>query len=550
MDSYAAKIKEVLLRENYVTPDDINKAEDYIREHQGSSIVDYLFSSGLINKDLLGQAVAEAFRVPYANLDFHKPSQEQVLRIPWETAQKYRVVLYNDDDVYRVMVATDNPKNQELLAELKRIFIEKKIVVAFGFPKDVEASFVHYRDPLVNRLGQLFQNVTSFAPDVVDEILRDALIERVSDIHFEPGEDQVIVRFRIDGVLHQVGSFAKTLYENILNRIKIQSHLRIDIHNNPQDGAMRVVKDGKSIDLRVSVVPTLDGEKIAIRILSEYLQDLNINGLGISNTNQKILFETAKKPFGMIIVTGPTGSGKTTTLYTLIKAVNQPGINITTIEDPVEYKIAGVNQIQVNEQTNLTFASGLKSIIRQDPNIILVGEIRDVETAEIAVNAALTGHLLFSTFHANDASTAIPRLLDMGVEPFLIASTLELIIGQRLVRKICNSCKFSQSYKREYVISILPKLTSFFSEDDVTFYRGKGCKVCGGTGYRGRTGIFELIKISAELKELLLSKPSAGNIWQAAKAAGSVSMFEDGLVKVKGGVTTLEELLRVVAVST
>lgn len=443
------------------------------------------------------------------------------------------------------MVATDNPKNPELLAELKKVFIDKKIVIAFGFPKDIEASFVHYRDPLVTRLGRLFQSPTSFAPDVVDEILKDALIERASDIHFEPQENQVIVRFRIDGVLHQVGSFLKPLYGNILNRIKIQSHLRIDEHNNPQDGAMRIVRDGKNIDLRISVVPTLDGEKIAIRILSEYLQELDITNLGLSNVNQKILFETAKKPFGMIIVTGPTGSGKTTTLYALIKAVNQPGINITTIEDPVEYKITGVNQIQVNEQTNLTFASGLKSIIRQDPNIILVGEIRDFETAEIAVNAALTGHLLFSTFHANDASTAIPRLLDMGVEPFLMASTLELIVAQRLVRKICNSCKFSQSYRNEYVISVLPKLAPYLSEESVTLYRGKGCKTCAGTGYRGRVGVFELIKISAPLKELMLSKPSADNIWQTVKAEGSVSMFEDGLVKVKNGVTSLEELLRV-----
>lgn len=544
MDSENAKIKEILLRENYVTQDDIEKAEDYVKKNKGS-IVDYLFSSDLINKDLLGQAVAEAFQVPFANLDFHRPSQEQVLRIPQEIAQKYRVVLYNDDDVYRVMVATDNPKNPDLLADLKKIFMDKKIATAYGFPKDIEASFVHYRDPLITRLSRLFQSPNSFAPDVVNEILKEAYVERASDIHFEPQEDQVIIRFRIDGILHQVGSFLKPVYGNILNRIKIQSNLRIDEHTNPQDGAMRVIRDGKKIDLRISIVPTLDGEKIVIRILSEYLQALDINSLGLTKQNQKILFEIARKPFGMIIVIGPTGSGKTTTLYTLIKAVNRPGINITTIEDPVEYKISGVNQIQVNEQTNLTFASGLKSIIRQDPNIILVGEIRDFETAEIAVNAALTGHLLFSTFHANDASTAIPRLLEMGVEPFLISSTLELIVGQRLVRKICSNCKFSQTYKGEYVKSVLPKLVAFFPEESVTLYRGKGCQACGGTGYKGRIGIFEFIKISAKLKELMLERPTAETIWQAAKAEGSISMFEDGMDKVKSGITTLEELLRV-----
>lgn len=536
-------IKEILLHQSYVTPDDIVKAEEYAKTHN-ASFVDYLFAKGLIDKNLLGQAVAESFNVPFFNLIINQPSPEQVLKIPKDVALQYCVVLAKEEQT-SVTIATANPGQENLKATLQKLFPGKMATLAYSFPGDIESLFTSYRQPLVARLSQALKDTPGFAPKILEELFEESLIDKVSDIHFEPREDCVTIRFRVDGVLQTHGNIPKPLYENILNRIKVQSRLRIDEHHEPQDGAMRLTLGGKLIDLRISIVPVADGEKIAIRVLSAYLHELSLTNLGLSASSQKLILMAARMPFGMIIVTGPTGSGKTTTLYALIRLLNRPEINITTIEDPIEYKINGVNQIQVNEATEITFVKGLRSIIRQDPNIILVGEIRDLETAEIAVNAALTGHLLFTTFHANDAATAIPRLLDMGVEPFLMASTLELIIAQRLVRTICLSCKFSQSYPRDYIHSILPNLKDHFIDDSITIYKGKGCNVCKGTGYKGRTAIFEFIQISRSMKELIMQKPSVDQIWQLARTGGSKTLFEDGMEKVKIGLTTLEEVLRV-----
>lgn len=538
------KIKEILLREAYVSAEDIKKAEEYAKTNN-TSIISYLFASNLINNTLLGQAVAEAFGVPFSDLSMNPPTEAQVLRIPEEWAKKFWIVLIKDD-LHTLTIATANPQQMGLLEALKKLFPYKQINITYAFPKDIESTFIHYRQTLVSRLAHILQSPTSFAPGIIEEIVKEATLNKASDIHFEPQENISLIRFRIDGVLHTVGNIPKPLYENILNRIKVLAHLRIDEHQNPQDGAIRFSKNGLDVDLRISIVPTLDGEKTAIRLLSAYLaRGLTLNDLGLSQTNQKLLYESAKKPFGMILVTGPTGSGKTTTLYALIKILNRPEINITTIEDPVEYKIAGVNQIQVNPQTNLTFAKGLKSIIRQDPNIILVGEIRDLETADIAVNASLTGHILLSTFHANDAATAIPRLLDIGVEPFLLSSTLDLIIAQRLVRKICLACKLSHSVTFDTLNSFLPNITGYFQEEPVTLYQGKGCDSCLMTGYKGRTAIFEFLKITPKIADLILKNPTTSQIWQLARQEGCQTLFEDGIDKVKTGITTLTELKRV-----
>lgn len=543
MDTSDQIVKEILLHQSYVTPDDITKAEKNAKEHN-ISVVDYLYTTGLINRELLGQAVAEAFKVSFFNLTANPPPQEQILKIPKEVALQYYIVLA-DEQPTTVTIATANPGQEQLKEELQKLFPGKIVTLAYSFPKDIESLFASYRQPLVTRLSQALKDTPGFAPKILEELFEEAAIDKVSDIHFEPREDSIIIRFRIDGVLQTHGNIPKSLYENILNRIKVQSRLRIDEHKEPQDGAMRMTIQGKIVDLRISIVPVADGEKTAIRVLSTYLHELNLESLGLSAKNQQLTLMAARKPFGMIIVTGPTGSGKTTTLYALVRLLNQPEVNITTIEDPIEYKIIGINQIQVNSTTNLTFAKGLRSIIRQDPNIILVGEIRDGETAEIAVNAALTGHLLLTTFHANDAATAIPRLLDMGVETFLMASTLELIIAQRLVRKICPSCRFSQSYPRDYIHNYFPNLKNHFIDESTTFYKGKGCKACHGTGYKGRSAIFEFISISKAMRDLILQKPSVDQIWQIAKSEGSKDLFEDGIEKVKAGVTTLEEVLRV-----
>jgi type II secretory ATPase GspE/PulE/Tfp pilus assembly ATPase PilB-like protein len=290
----------------------------------------------------------------------------------------------------------------------------------------------------------------------------------------------------------------------------------------------------------------VEGEKVVLRVLGSYVQGLTFNDLGLTENNQALLRESVDKPFGMILVVGPTGSGKTTTLYSLLKLLNTPDTNITTIEDPVEYKVQGLNQIQVNIATGLTFARGLRSVVRQDPDIILVGEIRDLETAEISVNAALTGHLLLSTFHANDAATAVPRLLDMGIEPFLLSSTMNIIIAQRLVRKICDHCKVSVVKKpSDFDTPQLRGVMKYLPSKDLTLYEGKKCEVCGFTGYKGRTSIYEVIKITPDLQELIVKRPSAAEIWTLARKGGAKSVFEDGLEKVLHGVTTIEELVRI-----
>ncbi len=477
---------------------------------------------------------------------------EQILIIPQQIAEKHRVILVNIDGDAAI-VATDDPAKAGLIETLRKAHLKPegakkpltKIKLVYGLSEQIDELLTIYRKSLATRFGAIIKKEQRVAPEIVEEIISDALIFRASDIHFEPQEEEVIIRFRIDGLLQEAGKIPKQFYENILNRIKVQSRLRIDEHFSAQDGSMHLVRDDGKVDLRISIVPTVDGEKIVMRMLAAHVKNLTLKDLGFSPRDETIITKNSRKPFGMVLITGPTGSGKTTTLHSALKILNRPEVNIATIEDPVEYKIKGINHIQVNPQTNLTFAEGLKSIVRQDPDIILVGEIRDRETSEIAVNAALTGHLLFSTFHANDAATAIPRLVDMGVEPFLMASTLELIASQRLVRKICSHCKTSISTKTSDLNKKLPNASRYFSGQKTNLYKGKGCPDCSHTGYHGRSAIFEFIEVSKEMRDLVLKNPSSDQIWALAKKQGSRSMFEDGIEKVKSGMTTLEELLRV-----
>ena len=538
------KIIDILARENYVEQEDLDKAKEYIKTHN-VLITDYLLGEGIITKDLLGQAISESLEVVYADLNTHEPSKKQVLKIPEKLARKLRVVLFAEDKK-SITITSDDPKQVGLETKLQEIFPKQKIKITFSVSDDIDNAFSHYRKSLATRFAKIIEGKERIAPEILDEIINDGLTHKASDIHFEPDEDTVTIRFRIDGVLHEAGVMPKEHYENILNRIKVQARMRIDEHNSAQDGSVRhQINDTEKVDLRISIVPTLDGEKIVIRILAEYVKNLNFSNLGLSIKHQEILEEEARKPFGMILVTGPTGSGKTTTLYALLKLLNKPEVNITTIEDPVEYKIPGINQIQINNQTNLSFAKGLRSIVRQDPDIILVGEIRDKETAEISVNAALTGHLLLSTFNSNDAATAIPRLLDMEVEPFLLASTLELVIAQRLARRICEHCRVSINKEDKVIKKLIKNIDPKLADKISTLYKGKGCNICSDTGYSGRTALYEIIKVSAEMQDLILQNPSKQQLWDLAQKQGSVSLFEDGLEKVKSGVTTLEELMRV-----
>lgn len=537
-------LQVILVEESYVSDEDMKKAIDFSKKN-GTTVLDYLFTQNILTNDLLGQALAEYYKIPYFDLNTHELNATQVLKLPEQLAIKHNI-LFLMENKDQVLLATEDPTNPEMLEAVKQAFPEKKILFAFSLPDDIKSKFFFYRKTLETRFASILQEKKRVAPELVDEIFKDAIFYRASDIHFEPTATEVLIRFRIDGVLQDAGRVTKDYYDNILNLIKVLAHIRTDEHLSAQDGAIRYDVGGEnSIDLRVSIIPTVNGEKVVIRLLSQYISNLSFSDLGLSYNDHKMLEHNMHRQFGMILVTGPTGSGKTTSLYAVLKAVKNPGINITTIEDPVEYKIGGVNQIQVNEQTNLTFAKGLRSIMRQDPNIILVGEIRDKETSEIAVNAALTGHLLLSTFHANDASTAVPRLLDMGVEPFLLSSTLKLILAQRLVRRICENCRHSVDVSKASLDQKYPYLKTYLPEKNYTFYEGKGCQSCNYTGFKGRIAIYELISISTEIQALIVAKAPAQDIWKMAEKQGSRSLFMDGLEKVQTGVTTLDELLRI-----
>lgn len=537
------ELKAILINGSYVQEEDIKNAEKYATSHR-SNFINYLLNEELLTKSIIGQAVAEYIKVPYFDLKANEPQGEQVMEIPEEIARKLGVIIVKKDKA-QLTIATDDPKQEGIAQTLNKLFPKQKIIIVFSLKEDIENCFRYYHKNLEVRFQKVIESGEHIAPQILEAIFEDAMSLHVSDIHFEPTENDVLLRFRLDGVLFDAARIPRDQYENVLNRIKVESGIRLDEHFAAQDGAMQFKKNGMTIDLRVSIVPTVQGEKIVIRLLSSYVQGLNLGELGLSEKDYALLEESAKRPFGMIVVIGPTGSGKTTTLYGALKILNHSGVNITTIEDPVEYKMKGLNQIQVNALTNLTFAKGLRSIVRQDPDVILVGEIRDQETAEIAVNAALTGHLLLSTFHANDAATAIPRLLDMGVEPFLLASTLNLLIAQRLARKICQHCRTSFTTAPSEINKGNKNLSRFFTGRKISLYKGKGCDACGQSGYKGRTAIFELIAVTPELQNLILKHPSSQEIWKIARSQGAQTLFEDGIEKVKNGVTTLDELLRV-----
>ncbi len=585
-------LAKLLIEQSYVSEEEVKKAEASAKE-RNQSLKSVLTEMGLLTQELFESALAEHYKLPFYDIHAEPPTPQIVGTLPEEIARHYSAVIVKREGV-TVTIATSDPGNPHLedavrgnldqetalfpdgdetaQGKMTEAAAKKASAGRFSFSltgkKDegrkrfngtvnfvyapgniIEALYVHYRKPLATRFQAIINQQKKVAPEIITEIFNDAIELRASDIHFEPQEGMVLVRFRVDGVMHEAGRLPKEYYEGVVNRIKIESNMQIDEHYAAQDGAIRYkTKAGNSMDMRVSIVPVVDGEKIVIRLLSEYVRTLTLQDLGFSEEYRKILELAAHKPFGMILTTGPTGAGKSTTLYALLKMRNKPDVNISTIEDPVEYKIPGINHIQVNPETELTFAKGLRALVRQDPNIILVGEIRDGETASIAVNAALTGHLLFSTLHANDAPTAIPRLLDMGVEPFLLASTLEVVIGQRLVRRICPSCRYSYALSLPEAQKLFPGADKYFvSKDDIRLYRGKGCEACGNTGYRGRVGIYELFVITPAIQDLIVKRASTNDLIQAGKKDGLKLLFDDGFQKVQAGQTTIDELLRVAA---
>jgi type IV pilus assembly protein PilB len=381
--------------------------------------------------------------------------------------------------------------------------------------------------------------------NLVQDIILYSHAVRCSDIHIDPAESFLRVRIRVDGELQHAFSLPKKIHPEIISRIKILSGLRTDEHQSAQDGRFRLSAEGqKPLDIRVSIAPTYHGENAVLRLLAERAENFTLESLGFTSANREKILRAIKKPYGMILTTGPTGSGKTTTLYTILKILNKPEVSIVTIEDPIEYAVEGIEQIQINPRTGLTFAQGLRSILRQDPNIIMVGEIRDCETAGIAINVALTGHLLLSTLHTNDPATTLPRLLDMKIESYLVASTVNLIIGQRLVRKICQNCKVGKTISQAQENSLRAVATNLILEREKLLYFGKGCDNCNFTGFSGRVALHEILEMNEQIKEAVLKKAPSAEINAIAKHSGMVSMVEDGLEKAFEGITTVEEVLR------
>jgi type IV pilus assembly protein PilB len=569
-----AQLKEILLKQNYLSAEDVDRAEQESKERD-VTLKQALIELELLTEDLYENAIAEHYGLAYFDPEKTEISPDVITALPEQIARTMNCVVVQRPGATQVVIATSDPSNPDLeeavrmnLDQTEPLFTtetkggKKKskkpetrakftgtISWIYASQAVIERLFTHYRKPLDTRFQQIIEEQKKVAPEILQEIFNDAIQMNASDIHFEPQEQMVIVRFRVDGVLHEAGRIPKEYYEGVLNRIKIASNMHIDEHFAAQDGAIRYkAPSGMKVDMRVSVVPVVDGEKVVMRLLSEYVRKLTLGTLGFSDENRQTLEAASQKPFGMILTVGPTGSGKSTTLYALLKLRNKPDVNISTVEDPVEYKIPGINHIQKNDETNLTFANGLRALMRQDPDIMLVGEIRDSETADISVNAALTGHLLFSTLHANTAATAVPRLLEMGVEPFLLASTLEVIIGQRLVRRVCAKCRYSYAITGEEVRKLFPAAKQFFSgKEKMRLFKGKGCPSCSGTGYAGRIAIHELLAMSPEIQEMVTSRKTSRDIEQLARRQGMKLMFEDGLEKVRQGFTTLEELMRVAA---
>lgn len=557
-------IQEDILRKVLIAPQIIPEQQFDLAvksaKAQGVTLHHYIVDSNLVRDSDLGQLIANYLNLPYVDLAHVSIKDDTIKLIPEETARKKKIVCFHRDD-RGVYVATPNFEDVQIIDFLKKKF-RTNIIVHYTTERNIHEALnfyarnmaIAFEDILAENIKQVQRSENGVVEPpiikIVDTIVEYGYKNKSSDIHLEPFDGYSLLRFRIDGILKDIIKLPRNLHDRLVTRIKVMSDLRTDLKQAPQDGKIRLKINDDPLNLRVSIVPILHGEKVVLRILAEKNKNLDLSMLGYQDESLRRVESAYKKPYGMILATGPTGSGKTTTLYAILKEVNTRDVNIMTIENPVEYEVEGISQIQVNSKTGLTFASGLRSIVRQDPDIVLVGEVRDEETARIAVNAAMTGHLVLSTLHTNDAATAFPRLMDMGIEPFLVASSTNVVIGQRLVRKICEQCRVSYqipqelwaNYEKAIPASILKKV---FGNKNITVYKGKGCEVCNNSGYSGRIGIYEVLDVSEDIRRAIVTKANAEQISKIAISEGMVTMLEDGLEKVKMGSTTIEEVIRV-----
>ncbi|HEY9404581.1 MAG TPA: type IV-A pilus assembly ATPase PilB [Pyrinomonadaceae bacterium] len=597
----SAKLGEILVRENILTPQQLREALDYQREH-GGRLGFNLVKLGLVSDDMVTAVLSRQYGVPSVNLDLFDVDASVIRLIPREVADKYSVLPLSRVGATLTLAMVD-PTNVFAMDDIKFMTglniepvvvseagVQEAIEQYYGGSREIElASMVEATLAGTNGNGHAHGNGNGFAMasdtvslaqldfdqeasedvEVIDEddeidvsslarmsedapvvrlvnvLLVDALQRGASDIHIEPYEKEMRIRFRIDGVLYDVMHPPLRLRDALISRIKIMSKLDISEKRLPQDGRIKIKlrSEGRSreLDFRVSTLPTLFGEKVVMRLLDKEKLMLDMTKLGFEPESLVKFKRNIERPYGMVLVTGPTGSGKTNTLYSALQSLNTTETNIMTAEDPVEFNLMGINQVQMKEQIGLNFAAALRSFLRQDPNIVLVGEIRDFETAEIAIKAALTGHLVLSTLHTNDAPSTISRLMNMGIEPFLVATSVNLIQAQRLIRRVCVECKEPVPTPAEALVEI-----GFTAEEarEVKIYKGRGCAKCNNTGYKGRVGLYEVMEITDDIRELILIGASALELRKRAVENGMLTLRSSGLVKIRNGVTTIEEVVR------
>lgn len=586
-----SQLKLFLLDFGLISEEDLKVALSEAKKGN-KKLEEIILKKKLISKGELNKLKAYILGIPFVDLKGNEIDPDILKIIPEPVSRQYKAISF-DKQGTQLKVAMLDPNDLQFID-----FISKKtglkIIPCLADKEGIKSSLKLFQKSLEAEFGEMVGDINisegegeelviksgdddeeinidlkEAAEDlpvikIVETLLKHAILQGASDIHIEPEEKDVVVRYRIDGVLHDAMTLPKAILPGIVARIKILSNLKIDEHRLPQDGRFKIESSDYKVAFRVSIIPVFDGEKIVMRLLDESSNSLTLEQIGFRKRDFMVINNEMKKPDGMVLVVGPTGSGKTTTLYTISAILNTPDVNISTLEDPVEYRMPRINQSQINSKINFTFASGLRALLRQDPDIIMVGEIRDRETAELAVHAALTGHLVLSTLHTNSAAGTLPRLAEMGVESFLVASTTNVIISQRLVRKICPECKekykfdealynsFSQDFDIDAISDVVKKSKvikkSYKSNKemwlDLKFARGKGCSKCRN-GYKGRMGVFEVLQINDKIKKLINNSETGEKIEEVARADGMTTMLEDGIIKFVQGLTTLEEVMRV-----
>jgi len=561
-------VVQILHDVGLVTNDDILKARE-LTKHGGVSLLEGLLKGGRLTEVDVSKALAGQFGMDFIQLAEYRVSDEVIAMVPRHVARRYKVVpVYKHDTT--LTVAISDPMDVDTVDSLRYILKINVEPVVATLP-EIDAALARYYGTTDDTVENMLQDITEGEIDLgtqakpatetkiestteteadapiiklVQLIIMQAYRDRASDIHIEPLEKRLRVRYRIDGVLHEMESPPKRLQPSIISRLKIMSNMSIAEKRLPQDGRIQIPVMGRTLDLRVSALPTNHGEGVVMRILDKSSLLLGLGDLGFFSDQQELTNKIISSADGIFLVTGPTGSGKTTTLYACLHSINKPDRKIITVEDPVEYQLAGINQVQVNPDINLTFSAALRAILRQAPNIIMIGEIRDLETANIAVQAALTGHLVFSTLHTNDAPSAVTRLIDIGVKPFLVASATRAIMAQRLLRRVCSKCKEPYT-PTDYEMKTLNLDPAALAK--TTIFKGRGCTECSRTGYRGRTGIYEIFFVDEEMRRLIYERVPSNVLRTQARALGMRTLREDGVRKIMAGLSTPEEVISITA---